>query len=131
MPATFSCITEGIRVNVHTTYVPDESSPKHKHFVFAYMIEITNESPYPVQLRSRVWHIVDALGGRRHVEGEGVVGEQPVIAPGERYSYVSGSHFPTPIGQMKGHYRMQRLVDGGQLEVAIPAFTMTVPCLLN
>ncbi|MDX1908813.1 MAG: Co2+/Mg2+ efflux protein ApaG [Bacteroidia bacterium] len=126
-----STVTEGIRVNVRTSYVRDESSPRHQYYVFAYEIEIINESLTAVQLISREWHIVNGVGEKRMVRGNGVVGHQPRIAPGESYRYVSGSHFQTPVGMMQGHYEMRR-PDGEELvKVQIPAFTMIVPYLLN
>lgn len=126
-----STVTEGIRVNVRTAYVKDESSPKHNYFVFAYQVEIINESAYHVQLVSREWHITDSTGNRRMVQGDGVVGKQPNLAPGQKYQYVSGSHFLTPIGKMEGHYTMLRKIDGVRIEVQIPPFVMVVPYLYN
>ncbi|MEO1449036.1 MAG: Co2+/Mg2+ efflux protein ApaG [Bacteroidota bacterium] len=129
--AQSSMITDGIRVNVRTTYMQDESAPKHHYYVFAYQVEIINESMHQVQLLSRVWHIVDGLGEKRMVQGEGVIGKQPVINPGERHTYVSGCHFTTPIGKMWGTYTMRRQLDGARLKVRIPAFVMQVPYLGN
>lgn len=126
-----SRITDGVRVDVRTAYVHDESSPKHQYYVFLYQVDITNESEYQVQLLRREWHIVDGYGKHRMVEGEGVVGKQPVLKPGESHSYVSGSHFSTPVGAMHGFYLMARTLDGAQFWVDIPAFTMEVPCLSN
>lgn len=126
-----SQVTEGIRVNVRTVYVPDESSPKHHYYVFAYQVEIINESAYTVQLRSREWFITDGYGHKRHVEGAGVVGKQPFIAPGELHRYVSGCHFNTPIGRMEGYYLMERQMDYLTFPVEIPPFTLTVPHLQN
>lgn len=126
-----SKITEGIRVNVRSTYVKDESSPKHRYYVFAYQVEIVNESPYDIQLLSREWHIVDGVGSQRIVEGEGVVGKQPYIAPGHSHRYVSGSHFQTPIGKMYGYYIVERQLDQAKLRIQIPPFVMMVPFLNN
>jgi ApaG protein len=123
--------TEGIRVNVRTTYVPDDSSPTHDYYVFAYQVEITNESDYRVQLLSREWHIIDGAGQKRIVTGKGVIGKQPVISPGETHQYVSGSHFKTPIGRMSGYYLMERQVDKSCFRVEIPPFVMLIPGLLN
>lgn len=118
-------------MNVRTVYVKDESSPKHQYFVFAYEIEIVNESLYKVQLLSREWHITDGYGFKRKVKGEGVIGKKPVISPGETHQYVSGSHFKTPVGKMSGHYIMERKIDGELIKVNIPPFTMIVPFLDN
>ena len=126
-----SQITEGIRVTVRTSYVQDESSPKHLYFVFAYKVEITNESPYSVQLLEREWNIVDGVGERRFVQGEGVIGKQPVIEPGQTHRYISGCHFPTPIGKMSGFYIMERQIDKSRFRVEIPPFVMLVPFLEN
>ncbi len=132
MPSkVYSQVTEGIRVNVGSTYIQDESSPKHSYYVFAYRVEIINESPYEVQLLSRCWHILDGIGSQRTVTGEGVVGKQPFIPPGGQHTYVSGSHFQTPIGEMWGHYIMERQTDGARLKVKIPPFMMMVPYLNN
>lgn len=122
-----SRITEGIRVNIRTAYVEDESSPKHRYYVYAYQVEIINESDSHVQLLSREWHIVDGYGKKQIVEGDGVVGKQPHLAPGETYKYVSGTHFQTTIGKMFGHYTMQRKVDNTTFKVDIPPFVMVFP----
>ncbi len=126
-----SKVTEGIRVNVRTTYIRDESSPKHHYYVFAYQVEIVNESPYLVQLLSREWHIVNGYGHKRLVRGTGVIGKQPHIAPGEMHRYVSGSHFSSPIGKMCGSYTMKRSVDSSTFQVEIPPFVMMVPYINN
>lgn len=126
-----SRVTEGIRVNVRSAYIRDESSPSHQYFVFAYQVEIINESDAVVQLMSREWHITDGVGVQRVVKGEGVVGKKPIIRPGQTYKYVSGSHFNTNIGKMSGYYRMVRVEDGTELAVDIPAFVMIVPYLNN
>lgn len=126
-----SLITEGIRVSVRTTYSKGNSSPDHQHFVFTYQVEITNESSVGVQLISREWHITDGYGDKRVVKGDGVIGKQPLIAPGETYRYVSGCHFQTMVGHMSGHYNMLRQIDQTFLKVKIPPFTMLVPHLNN
>lgn len=126
-----SQVTNGIRVSVRTTYIKDESSPSRNEYVFAYQIEIQNESPHIVQLMSRAWHIVDAFGKRRKVEGPGVIGKQPVIYPGKSHTYVSGVNFPTPAGKMYGYYSMIRQVDDSRFLVKIPDFTMVAPVMEN
>ena len=128
---TNSKVTEGIRVEVRTLYLREESSPRHHYYVFAYQIEITNESAHTVQLMSREWNIVDGLGDHRTVVGDGVIGKQPVIAPGETHSYTSGSHFQTSIGKMSGFYYMKRMMDNSDLKVEIPPFVMAVPFINN
>lgn len=123
--------TMDVVVKVQTAYVQDQSSPELGHFMFAYRVMILNESEHPVQLLRRQWIITDALGQNRVVEGEGVVGQQPVIMPGAYHEYVSGCDFHTPMGQMKGYYFMERLTDGASLKVRIPTFVMAAPFVLN
>lgn len=126
-----SLVTNGIRINTWTTYVIDQSSPQLSNYVFAYRIQIINESEYTVQLISRFWQITDGWGEERYVEGEGVVGQKPVLHPGMEHTYVSGCAFRTPFGMMKGYYNMVRLKDGFEFPVEIPAFILQVPYLLN
>jgi len=123
--------TEGVKVTVTTNYLPDYSSPVQQHFVFAYRIKIENNSEFTVKLLRRHWYIHDATGQMREVEGEGVVGQQPVLEPGETHEYVSGCNLKTGIGKMRGTYLMERLVDGRHFDVTIPEFTLVVPYKLN
>lgn len=123
--------TQGVTVNVTTNYLPDYSSPAQQHFVFAYKITIENNSEFTVKLLRRHWHIYDSNGEVREVEGEGVVGQQPVLEPGEIHQYVSGCNLKTSIGKMAGTYLMERLVDGRQFYVNIPEFTLIIPYKLN
>lgn len=125
-----STITEGVRVEVRTAWLKERSSPLFGQYVFAYQVTISNESSSPVQLLRRRWIITDAVGQKRLVEGEGVIGEQPVILPGSTHQYISGCDFTTPIGKMKGYYTMVR-PGGDEIRVRIPEFTMIVPQLLN
>jgi len=99
--------------------------------VFAYKIDIRNNSEYTVKLLRRHWHIHDANGVVREVEGEGVVGQQPVLEPGEAHQYVSGCNLKSGLGKMCGTYQMERLVDGRSFMVEIPEFTLVVPYRLN
>ncbi len=124
-------ITSGIKISVVTEYQASYSNPNNSHYVFTYQITIENNSNYTIQLLKRHWSILDSNGEARDIEGEGVVGEQPILEPNEKYSYVSGCNFRSPIGRMKGNYTMERLVDGSNFEVKIPNFVMTVPYLLN
>ena len=126
-----SLVTEGVRISVRSIFVPEQSSLKHGNFVFAYRITIRNESNYTLQLLSRHWDILDGLGDRRVVEGDGVVGLQPVIEPNNEHTYMSGSVFPTPVGVMQGHYNMVRVSDGTPFQVDIPQFLLIAPFLLN
>ena len=101
-----SLISSGIRITVDTAYQSDVSDPLRHHHVFAYRITIENKNEFPVRLLRRYWNIIDSLGERKEVEGEGVVGVQPTILPGEHYQYVSACHLQTDIGMMMGHYQM-------------------------
>jgi len=124
-------ITEGVKITVATEYQAEYSSPAQEHYVFTYKISIENCSEYTVQLLRRHWHIYDSNGVMREVEGEGVIGLQPVLEPGETHEYVSGCNLKTSIGKMKGTYLMERIVDGKQFRVRIPEFTMMAPYRLN
>lgn len=126
-----TAITEGVKVSVETIYQPEYSNPANEHFMFAYRIEISNLSDYPVQLMRRQWFIFDSNSSRREVEGEGVVGLQPVIQPGESHVYVSGCNLKTDMGSMQGTYLMNRLVDDAEFEVEIPEFQLIAPYRLN
>jgi len=99
--------------------------------VFAYKIDIRNNSEYTVKLLRRHWYIYDANGVVREVEGEGVVGQQPVLEPGDSRQYVSGCNLKSGLGKMRGTYQMERLVDGRTFMVEIPEFTLVVPYRLN
>ncbi|KAA9345973.1 Co2+/Mg2+ efflux protein ApaG [Adhaeribacter soli] len=123
--------TQGVQVTVTTNYLPDYSSPGQQHFVFAYKITIQNNSEFTVKLLRRYWQIFDSNGTVREVEGEGVVGQQPVLEPGDSHQYVSGCNLKTGIGKMLGNYTMERLVDGKQFTVNIPEFVLIVPYKLN
>lgn len=124
-------ITEGVKVSVETNFQPEYSSPVQSHYVFSYRILIENHSHYTVQLLRRHWLICDAQGATREVEGEGVIGEQPILEPGETHEYVSGCNLKTELGKMKGSYLMERIVDGKNFRVNIPEFVMVVPFKLN
>ena len=124
-------ITEGVKVTVETEYQPDYSSPRQFHYVFTYRITIENKSPFTIQLLRRHWYIYDANNVVKEVEGEGVVGQQPVLESGQMHQYVSGCNLKTGVGKMKGAYTMERIVDGKIFNVLIPEFNMIVPYLLN
>jgi ApaG protein len=124
-------ITKGIKVSVETEYQPAYSSPSQYHYVFTYRITIENQSEYTIQLLRRHWYIHDAGFSPREVEGEGVVGQQPVLEPGQAHQYVSGCNLKSGIGKMVGTYLMERIVDGLKVEVNIPEFTMIAPLRLN
>ncbi|TRX62083.1 Co2+/Mg2+ efflux protein ApaG [Fulvivirga sp. M361] len=123
--------TKGVKVTVETEYQPSYSSPSQYHYVFTYRITIENQSENTIQLLRRHWHVHDAALLPREVEGEGVVGQQPVLEPGQFHQYVSGCNLKSGIGKMWGTYLMERIVDGKSFEVTIPEFTMIVPFKLN
>lgn len=124
-------ITDGVKVSVETVYQPEYSNPDNEHFMFAYKIRIENLGDYSVKLLKRHWSIFDSNGTMREVTGDGVVGQQPVISPGEVHEYVSGCNLKTDIGFMEGTYDMQREIDGSPFKVAIPQFNLIAPYRLN
>ncbi|WP_419802084.1 Co2+/Mg2+ efflux protein ApaG [Mucilaginibacter sp.] len=124
-------ITEGVKVSVETLYQQEYSNPANEHFMFAYKITIENMTDYAVQLMRRRWDIFDSNGTKREVEGEGVVGLQPVIEPGNLHEYVSGCNLKTEMGSMKGEYQMLRLLDNRTFDVNIPEFQLIAPYKLN
>jgi len=124
-------ITDGVKVSVETVYQPEYSNPENEHFMFAYRITIENLGDYSVQLLRRHWYIFDSNGTYREVEGEGVVGQQPIIEPGERHEYVSGCNLKSDMGTMRGTYSMLRELDGSIFEVDIPTFDLIAPHRLN
>ncbi len=126
-----TAITNGVKVTVLTEYQPDYSHPFQQHYVFTYRVIIENNSSHTVQLLRRFWVIYDSNGTVREVEGEGVIGQQPVLEPGEIHEYVSGCNLKTSIGKMYGHYTMERILDGKHFKVQIPEFVMMAPYLLN
>lgn len=118
--------THSIMVSVEPTYLDDESRPRRNRYVWAYHVTIENQGAEPVQLKSRYWKITDSLGRTQEVRGEGVIGEQPIISPGESYEYSSGTPLSTPSGIMVGSYYMET-GDGRTLEIDIPAFSLDSP----
>lgn len=124
-------ITNGIKVTVQTEFQPEYSNPVQNHFVFTYQITIENKSDKTIQLLSRHWDIIDTTFPKREVDGEGVVGKQPILEPGQIHQYVSGCNLKSGIGMMQGYYLMERVVDGKRFAVNIPAFDMIVPFKLN
>lgn len=120
--------TDGVTVRVSVSYLPEQSEPQRGRWFWAYHIRIENDSPGAVQLLTRHWVITDGRGARHSVEGEGVVGEQPLIAPGASFDYVSGCPLQTPNGAMQGSYRMIA-EDGAQFDAAIPKFALLAPAV--
>jgi ApaG protein len=119
-----------IRIQVVTSYIDDQSEPDSDRYVFAYTITITNEGDVAAKLISRHWVITDANGKVQEVSGDGVVGEQPHLRPGEEFRYSSGAVLETPVGAMQGLYRMQA-ENGVDFDAPIAAFTLAVPGLLH
>ena len=118
--------TEGIRIRVSAQYLPDQSLPEHKRYAFVYRVRITNEGGTTVQLLNRHWTIVDRTGHTEEVHGPGVVGEQPVLEPGQGFEYTSGCPLPTPFGSMAGIFDMQR-TDGTEFEAEVALFQLMQP----
>ncbi len=122
----YKAVTRGIRVTVMPRFMEEESSPDQGRYFFAYTVEITNMSTDRVQLKARHWRIVDGNGVLQEVRGPGVVGEQPVLGPGETFNYTSGCPLTTPGGTMQGTYTM--VTAGGEtFQAEIPAFSLDSP----
>ena len=123
---TYAATTRQIRVTVRPAYLDDQSAPNDSHFVWAYHVTIENLGAETMQLRSRHWQITDARGDRHEVRGPGVIGEQPVLEPGDMFEYSSGTPLATPSGIMVGAYQMEN--EKGELfEIEIPAFSLDSP----
>ena len=120
--------TRGVIVRVSVNYLPEQSEPARGRWFWAYHIRVENEGPMAVQLLTRHWIITDGRGARHSVEGEGVVGEQPLIAPGASFDYVSGCPLATPTGSMQGSYHMVG-EDGSGFDVDIPKFALLAPAV--
>ena len=123
----FSQTTRAIRVSVRAFYLADQSEPERGHHVWAYRVAISNQGRETVQLLKRTWLITDALGRTQEVHGEGVVGEQPVLEPGQSFEYTSGTPLTTPSGFMRGAYHMVVTGTGESFDVTIPAFSLDSP----
>jgi ApaG protein len=120
--------TRGVIVRVSVSYLPEQSEPARGRWFWTYHVRLENEGAQAVQLLTRHWIITDGRGARHSVEGEGVVGEQPLLAPGESFDYVSGCPLPTPTGSMQGSYHMVG-ADGEGFEVDIPKFGLIAPAV--
>ena len=124
----FDATTRDITVRVAVSFLPEQSEPERGRWFWAYHIRIENHGDEPVQLLTRRWLITDGRGAQHKVEGDGVVGEQPVVRPGKSYDYVSGCPLPTPTGAMQGSYHM--LADDGEtFDVTIPRFALLAPAV--
>jgi ApaG protein len=122
----YRAITRQIEVKVVPTFLSEKSAPENGYFFWAYKITLTNRGPETVQLKTRHWRITDAHGRLQEVRGDGVVGEQPVLKPGEHFEYTSGVPLPTPSGFMTGSYGMVTSA-GEQFDIDIPAFSLDLP----
>ncbi len=120
-------VTNGVKVTVEVEYQPQYSSPSQHHYVFTYQVTIENNSAKTLQLTRRQWVINDAGFPIRKVEGEGVVGRQPILEPGQKHQYMSGCNLRSGIGKMQGAYTMEQLMDGQAITIQIPSFNMIVP----
>jgi ApaG protein len=127
MPEGYSKTTRGVCVTVRSFYLEDQSQPDEGRYVWAYRIKIENRGREAVQLLERTWHITNARGHTQEVHGEGVVGEQPLLEPGEAFEYTSGTPLDTPSGFMTGAYHMVVASSGEGFDVAIPAFSLDSP----
>ena len=118
--------TKNINITVNPYYLEDQSEPDEQHYVWAYQVTINNIGSEIVQLKNRFWKITDSNGSRQEVRGEGVVGEQPILNPGEKFEYTSGTPLSTPSGFMEGHYEMETK-NGKKFDASIPLFSLDIP----
>ena len=123
----YTATTRGVLIRVRTLYLEDESEPDDNTYVWAYEVRIENGGTEAVQLLRRTWRITDARGRVQVVEGEGVVGEQPSLEPGEAFEYTSGTHLPTPSGFMGGEYHMVVTSSGEAFDATVPSFSLDSP----
>lgn len=123
-------LEQAVHVSVDSFYLGAQSDPAEQRYVFAYCVNITNNSPNKVQLLRRYWQITDGNGKQTEVRGDGVIGVQPELKPGETYSYTSGAVLETPVGTMQGYYEM---IDASQhaFQASIPLFRLAIPNVLN
>lgn len=126
-----SKISEGVTVSVETFYQPEYSNPVAGDFVFAYRITLENHNSFPVQLLRRHWYIFDSIAGLKEIEGEGVIGVQPIINPSKIYQYMSGCNLQSDMGRMHGVYFMENCQAKKSFLINIPSFEMIVPFKLN
>ena len=123
--------TAGVEVQVETVFQPEQSNEMRGEFFFAYHITLVNHNSFTVQLISRKWKITDSNFDVRFVEGDGVVGRQPVLYPGDTYQYVSGCDLSSPVGKMEGTYIFENKATGSKFDVQIPEFKLIAPTILN
>jgi ApaG protein len=130
VPFTSEAVTRGIRINVQSAYVPERSDPEHEQWFFIYTVRVSNEGSETAQLVSRHWIITDANGRVHEVKGPGVVGEQPVLKPGESFEYTSACPLETSFGTMHGTYRMV-VNNGDGFDATIAPFSLGEPHAIN
>jgi len=128
---SYSATTAAIEISVWPEFLDSKSSAVGDLFIWAYHVRIDNKSSDTIQLMSRYWRIIDEKGIIQEVNGEGVIGEQPLIAPGGTYQYSSGIHLRYPSGIMSGKYQMQKIANNAIFEVTIPTFSLDVPTIKN
>ena len=126
----YSKKTKKINITVNPYFLDDQSEPEDQHFVWAYQVTIDNQSNDKVQLKNRYWKIIDSNGSEQEVRGEGVVGEQPILNPGEKFEYTSGTPLSTPSGFMGGYYEMETN-EGKRFDAIIPQFSLDSPFIKN
>ena len=126
-----SKISGGVKISVETFYQAEYSNPLNSEYMFAYKITIENNNEFSIRLLRRHWHINDSNGSFREVEGEGVVGIQPVIAPGSSYQYISGCNLRSELGKMQGTYLLENQNNKKTFKVTIPPFQMIAPFKMN
>lgn len=126
-----SQVSRGVKVSVETYYQPEYSNPLNSEYMFAYKITIENNNDFPIKLISRHWYIYDSNGSMREVQGEGVVGIQPVIPPANSYQYISGCNLRSEMGKMNGKYLIENINNKKTFDVAIPSFEMHAPFKMN
>lgn len=126
-----SLTTEGVEVIVKSSFEEEFSRPDQSEFVFSYHISISNENDFSIQLISRKWFVFDSKGDHYEVEGAGVIGEQPILEPGESHEYESGTKLTSPIGRMRGYYIMENALTNETFKVYIPEFDLIAPFVLN
>lgn len=124
-------ITDGVSISVQTVFQKNYSNPKALDFLFSYEITIENLSISPVRLLRRHWNILDSIGSSREVEGEGVIGEQPLLYPGEQFTYTSAVNIQSEMGRMTGYYTMENLHGGKLFKATIPEFELIAPLKMN
>jgi len=123
--------THNIEISVEVKYWPQHSMPRENHYFFVYFITIVNKSNFAVQLLRRHWDIFDSIGDKRVVDGDGVVGETPLLEPGQKFEYNSGCNLTSEMGFMTGYYTLLNVVDENEFDVEIPRFDLIVPAKLN